>query len=85
MGLQVEAVEEQRDGVVLGGHEDDGTVDIVGVDVRPVGALQVAVGLLIGPAATWRNTQERRVIRQGRKHQTHTLKIKTWDKHRCLK
>lgn len=52
MALQVEAVEEEGDGAVLRGLEDDGAVYVVGVHVWPAWALQVAVGLLIGPTAT---------------------------------
>ena len=51
MALDVEAVEEQGDGAALRGPQHHAAVHVVGVDVGPAGALQVAVGLLVGAAA----------------------------------
>lgn len=53
VALKIKTVEEEGDVVVLRCLQEDGAVHVVGVDVRPARALQVAVFLFVGSAAAW--------------------------------
>lgn len=55
VALHIEAVKEEGDVVVGWCLQDDGAVHVVGVEVRPARALQVAIFLFVGSATAWKS------------------------------